>query len=674
MTEAIDWRGALDVLVPLGEECGGYVEEGDTKAAKGCVARFLMLDHAVLRLSHCPDMAPVYKSLQLLGMAPGQSMEMRKMATRIRTMRAERKAEGDSAEAPDLEAAEYDMPQGVVVPHGYRVDPSGVLDCSTEELIAHAPMLMTAVYRDYDTGKARVRLSWTHDGRWLHRVVSRQTAADARTLVALSEDFAPVNSTTASAAVRFLSAQEAASVLPVRKSTARQGWHGGTFLHGESGLGPDAVELQLTKEDEKGPALLAKALRPSGTLEQWQDMIAPMAERPVALLGLGATAAAPLLGVIPGARSFVLDVYASTSSGKTSAARTWASVWGDWGVTEVKWDGTKVGLERMGAFLRHLPFFVDDTKHAASTPQKVTDWIYDVSGARGKVRGTRNSFELGNKTDTIGIVTGERSATTMGDFAHGGAMARVLSITGEFTKDAETAKAMERDSRLYFGTAGREVITHLLEEQDRDGWASIRKEYTALEVKYTSDLLGVAEGEVRRVAHRAAPYLALIHMGLRLLHRADATRFDLATLRAAMDVAVAAAVRGVQKADIPREKMHRLINWAVSNRKRLYTPTSTERDPDPGNWGWAGRWDEAGLHFLPREAERVLKDECDWPNIYEAWKREGLIVNHATDGKERWTKNRRVAPGFGQLTPKCFTVSEEMMREALAAGTGEDQD
>lgn len=682
MTEEARKESALDILRRIVDDARVARDEGGARALNEAVEQLFTAGHMVDRLAHCDDIGAVYDLLDVIGGMPRQSTKMAKFKMRVRTRRAEWKASG-TGEAADLEAEEEDVPSGVVVPRGYQVNPDGVFE-GDGDLVTNAPLLMTAVYSDVDSGKARVRLSWTYKGKWLHRVVPRNQAMDGRQLVALSEALAPVNSATSTAVVRWLSAQEAASDLPVRHSTSRQGWHGPDgslgFVLGTTGEGqPEGewpVELQLSAEDERGPRPLAAALSEKGTLQEWREMMSEMAERPISLLGLGASASAILTGVIPGTRSFVLDVYADTSSGKTSAARAWASVWGCWETTEIKWDATKVGLERCTGFLRHLPTFVDDTKHAAKEPQKVVGWIYDVCGVRGKARGTRNSFELGGKTDTIGIVTGEVSATTIGDFAHGGAMARVLSITGEFTPSAEAAKRMEQGALLQYGTAGRAIVRHLLAERDRDGWAKIREDYAALEVKYSEQLVKEAKGETSRVAHRAGPYLALIHLGLRLLRVTGAVDFSAQELRDAMTIGVKSAVSGVKKADLPRASMAYLLQWAASQRRRLYTPTAIDRDPDPGHSGWAGRWCEKGLHFIPAEAEKVVSAKYDWSAVYGAWKREGLLKDVASakeseEGKVRYTKNRRVAPGFGPMTPKCFTISAEAMAIVFDVGTAE---
>ena len=675
METAIDWRGALEVLTTEAKEAQGYIEEGDTKAAKGCVARVLGIDHAVLRLSHCPDMAPVYGSLDTLGMTNGCSSKMAKLKMKIRTLRAERKAGGQTGRHAyeGLDADEEDVPHGVVVPPGYAVTERGVHEVETDTWVTLAPMLLTGIYRDVLTGTTCVRLSWVVDGEWVHHVVPRKHASDVRAIVALSDLDAPVNSTNAAAVVRFLAAQQAYSPdLPRSLSTARQGWHGKDgelgFVLGEHGIGSDTTELELRVPagGESGPALVAKGLHASGTLEQWREAVSPMAQTPRSLIGLGASAAAPLLGVIPGARSFVLDVYNETSSGKSTAARAWASVWGKWSDIELAWMSSDNAMAKMGAFLCHLPTFVDDTKNTEDKPDRVPRWIYDITSTRQRAIGNPNSFKLGAETHTIGIVTGERSATTIGTRAHGGAIARVLSVGGIQCHSAEMAVRLEADVSQFYGTAGRALIAHLVNERKGDGWESIRVSYGKLLSKYTATLTEQASPEVAGIAARGAPYLALVHTGLRLLKEAGCVDFTRAVMAKAMAEAVACSLKGLGSADLPREALRHLIQEVRAHYDRMYVAGGGVLPPSSG---WWGRVDDDGtMHVRTGAAKKIVEDQYDWPTVYAAWRSRGYLLGYPRkDGGSEPSRTQVLGHSKRAVKVRCYTITPKAIAIANEA-------
>ncbi len=660
--EAVDWRGALEALRALSKECAGYVEEGDHQAAKGCVVRLLLVDHLVLRLSHCPDMAPVYGALQILGMANGQSQKMAKLAMRIRTLRAERRAYSDDSGAPDLDC----VPDGVVIPRGYAVNSSGVWNNDTEDRVAPAPILMTAVFSDVTSGAACVRLSWLYRGAWCHRVVPRRLAADARAIVRLADDKAPVTSANAAAVVRFLAMQEAASPgLPYCLSTSRLGWHGEDgalgFVLGVEGVGSrtDDLELRVPEGGEDGPAVVARALRTSGTLEQWRDAVRPMALTPRSLIGLGASAAAPLLGIVHGSRGFVIDIYGKTGNGKSTVNRAYQSVWGFWRDLEVSWASSDNLMAKMAAFMHHLPSFTDDTKNTSDRPERVARWCYDVTSTRQRGIGNPTSFQLGAETRTIGFCTGERSAMTMGRMAHGGAFARVLSVGGVQTASGPMAERLEADVERFYGTAGRAVIDYLLAERDRDGWQSIRDRHSALQVMYAEQLALKAGAEVASVARRGSSYLALIHSGLRLLRESGAVDFTGDDVGEAMREAVRCSLRGVVAADLGMSAMHFMLQHLGAHVDRMFVPGGPVLPPSAG---WYGRLDTDGtMHILVEAAKEIIDGRFDWPTVRADWQERGWLKPYVTNlksgPKTEYTKPKSFGKGKYQLTQRCFTLT-----------------
>ncbi len=120
--------------------------------------------------------------------------------------------------------------------------------------------------------------------------------------------------------------------------TGKTGWHGEAYIL------PSGEILQADKAAGQGkPRLLyngdtgqAAAYTVSGSLKDWQDGIARYAEgNSRLLLALGTALAAPLLAVA-GEQNGGFHIYGDSSDGKTTAALTALSVFGNPQITPLK--------------------------------------------------------------------------------------------------------------------------------------------------------------------------------------------------------------------------------------------------------------------------------------------------------------------------------------------------
>ncbi|WP_410501090.1 DUF927 domain-containing protein [Escherichia coli] len=75
----------------------------------------------------------------------------------------------------------------------------------------------------------------------------------------------------------------------------------------------------------------------------------------------------------------------STSTGKTTALKVAASVWGTNQLVN-EFNATKVSVERKAAFLNSFPLLLDDSRKADE--RLLQSFVYTFSGGRSKGRGS----------------------------------------------------------------------------------------------------------------------------------------------------------------------------------------------------------------------------------------------------------------------------------------------
>ena len=112
----------------------------------------------------------------------------------------------------------------------FKEDPNGAAG-EVEIILAHAPLLITGRLRDADENVEALHLSWKRFNGWRHKTADRGTVLDARKLVTLADDGAPVTSANAKDIVVYLDAMESANLRQL--PAARVSSHLEPVMHSE---------------------------------------------------------------------------------------------------------------------------------------------------------------------------------------------------------------------------------------------------------------------------------------------------------------------------------------------------------------------------------------------------------------------------------------------------------
>ena len=506
--------------------------------------------------------------------------------------------------------------------------------------VAHAPIVIVRQLAEYGSASAWVELAWPSriPGRWTVHRCSRGTITAGRELVLLGAVGAPVNSSNADGVIRWLAALEHAN--PRVSSgyvSSRLGWQGRGvthFLAGSRLIAPEQhTEIELLVEDDPGLEQIASVTSPSGTWQGWLDAVAPLRDRPLALLTLYAAAATPLLRVL-GSSNFIMDIHGTSGHGKTSVLRLGASVWGqpEDGRFIRSWQATVSKIERDATALTDLPLCLDESNRVPLKERpNLAQAVYMLANGSGKGRATVKGTQRVAEWRTIVLSTGEASVASYTEDE--GVRGRCLPLYGSPLSGAVQAEALRDGLRRHHGHLGPRVVERIV--------AGGESYAQRLRDRYAVALERASEGSPSPMARRLSSYVAVLMVGAELVHELGVPQPTVdvwAYLREQVDGAAAAA-------DRPLSALRELVLWALPQTSRIATWGG--RKPPLGGveslsseapQGWLGRVecveDWSWLALTMPIVEQHLKQRGHEPvAIVRQWAERGLLsrgVEHLT--------------------------------------------
>lgn len=413
---------------------------------------------------------------------------------------------------------------------------------------------------------------------------------------------------------------------------------------------PDLLHPELWEEGQvffapadAGDAQLAAGYHEGGSYEGWQRAMLRVAALPRVRFLLYSALAAPLIEIVR-APNFAVDTSYATSSGKTTALRVAASVWGlpdlaGSGVMHT-WEATPVWVERAATVINSMPLILDDTK-LARRPADVARTLYMFSSGSGRGRGSKEGLDATRHFRSVMISSGEAPLTSF--TPDGGTRGRCISLWGAPFEGSGSARAVaELNLELgqHYGHAGSRYIEHILPREGR--WDEIRSLYQDSLDKYRQWAGDSAVGG------RIAAYCAVVDTAAILAHEALDLPWSYSDPVEPLWEGLIARASEADRAKVARGVV---LAWASAHQSDFYGRHRTDGSENPVQppAGWAGKWDGGDdweyIAFYPSKIRAILMAEdyssADAEAAARLWSERGwLKLEQGGDGKARHPKIR----------------------------------
>jgi uncharacterized protein (DUF927 family) len=162
----------------------------------------------------------------------------------------------------------------------------------------------------------------------------------------------------------------------------RLGWHGGVYSTPHETIG-DSGELVVFQNTHA----VESALEIAGTADDWRDSVAALAAGNSRLVFALSAAFAGSLADIAGEDSGGFHLRGTSSSGKSTALKAAASVWGDPANYARVWRSTTNGLEGLAALHNDGLLILDELSQC--DPRQAGEAAYLLANGQGKARAAR---------------------------------------------------------------------------------------------------------------------------------------------------------------------------------------------------------------------------------------------------------------------------------------------
>ena len=163
----------------------------------------------------------------------------------------------------------------------------------------------------------------------------------------------------------------------------RLGWQGAVYVTPAESIGERGERVVFQNSHALEPAYSV-----AGTVDDWRDSVARLAQgNSRVVFALSVAFAGPLANVV-GEDSGGFHLRGKSSSGKSTASKAAASVWGHPDTYMRGWRATANGLEGMGALHNDGCLILDEL--SACEPKEAGEAVYMLANGQGKARATRS--------------------------------------------------------------------------------------------------------------------------------------------------------------------------------------------------------------------------------------------------------------------------------------------
>ncbi len=300
------------------------------------------------------------------------------------------------------------------------------------------------------------------------------------------------------------------------RTVEQYGWHGGAYVTPEGTIG-DAGAERIVFQAASGVAPAAAVYGRSGTAQGWRETVAKLASGNSRLgLALCSAFAGPLLH-IAGVESGGLHLVGPSSSGKTTALRAAASVWGDPESYVRTWRATANGLEGIAAVHNDGLLILDELSQCEA--KQAGEAAYMLANGKGKARASRTGgAREAASWRLLFLSSGEQPLSVhmegAGRRINAGQEVRLANVAADagqgwgifdnlhgYASPADLANALRGAGARHCGIVGQLFLGELVKQHGANA-AAVREVLTQGVEDFVSEYAPGASGQAGRVARR----------------------------------------------------------------------------------------------------------------------------------------------------------------------------
>lgn len=298
----------------------------------------------------------------------------------------------------------------------FEVSPSGVVFIGTDKHGERLPALwicsalrVRAMTRDAKSGEWGRWLEWTDKDNVRHHwampleLLQGDGIDVRRELVRLGLTIS-ANKNARDLLTTFL------QVWPVEdraRCVDRLGWHGGVFVTPEHSIGQDNERVVFQNVHAIEPAFSV-----AGSTDEWRESVGRLAAGNSRLVFALSVAFAGALADLVGEDSGGFHFRGTSSSGKTTALKVAASVWGSPSAYPRLWRATANGLEGLAALHNDGLLILDELSQI--DPREAGEAAYLLANGQGKARASRTgTARQSARWRMLFLSAGEESLTAL---------------------------------------------------------------------------------------------------------------------------------------------------------------------------------------------------------------------------------------------------------------------
>ena len=376
-----------------------------------------------------------------------------------------------------------------------------------------SPLYVIAKTRDAHNGEWGRLLEWKDDDDITHQwamplaMLQGDSSEVRRELVRLGLTISP------SRAARDLLTSYV-QVFPIEaraRCVDKLGWHGDVFVTGALSIGHSKEKIVFQNINAIEPAFSSL-----GSVTQWKDSIGQLARGNSRLVFAIASAFAPSLAKFSGEDSGGFHFRGASSSGKSTALKVAASVWGNPKSYCRLWRATSNGLEGLAALHNDGLLILDELSQI--DPREAGAAAYLLANGQGKNRASKlGTIKASSCWSLLFLSAGEESLSTLmtraGQRTNAGQEIRLADIEADAgcgmglfetihnqLSPASMALALNKYASQYYGAVGIEWLHQVVANQQRIARFIADTTQTFIDKVITK----VASGQSIRVARRFA--------------------------------------------------------------------------------------------------------------------------------------------------------------------------